>query len=48
MINYWNPESEQEHMEMYSEMINSTSITSIFNWLNAQAHCLGKKRIKFF
>ncbi|KAI1719912.1 mitochondrial 28S ribosomal protein s30 (PDCD9) domain-containing protein [Ditylenchus destructor] len=40
-IEYWNPDSTEEELEMRRDAYVSTAVTSLFNWLNAQAHVLG-------
>jgi len=40
-LDYWNPESQLEMEEMKNNSLASTAVSSLFNWLNGQAHCLG-------
>uniref|UniRef100_A0A0N5CEU9 28S ribosomal protein S30, mitochondrial n=1 Tax=Strongyloides papillosus TaxID=174720 RepID=A0A0N5CEU9_STREA len=38
-LNYWNPANDDESVK--NDMYKSVGISSLFNWLNAQAHCDG-------
>lgn len=40
-MKYWAPENEFEIAEIKKGFYNSTALTTLFNWLNGQAHCLG-------
>jgi len=37
----WNPAEDEERDTMIRECLSATAISSLFNWLNGQAHCLG-------
>lgn len=41
LTEYWKPETEDEELELKEEFYASTAVSTLFNWLNGQAHCLG-------
>lgn len=40
-IEFWEIEDEQEIRDTRLECLRATAISSLFNWLNGQAHCAG-------
>jgi hypothetical protein len=47
-VEYWGAETRQERNEMLNECVNAPAVVSLFTWLNAQAHCLGKLTYYYF
>lgn len=41
LLEFWAPDNITEILEIKSEFYLSTALTTLFNWLNGQAHCLG-------
>lgn len=40
-IKYWDAKDDEEIRETRNECLRATAISTLFNWLNGQAHCAG-------
>lgn len=38
---HWKPSDDNEYDQIKNDSIAATAISSLFNWLNGQAHCIG-------